>query len=58
MCSEAGRAIGAGDGEGGGGEDDGRVGLEEGLGEELGDVDGGGLEVGVEGAGKKPGSGW
>ena len=38
-----------GHGEGGGGEDDGGVGVEEGGLEELGDVDGGGLEVGVEG---------
>ena len=36
-------------GEGGGGEDDGGVVVEEGGLEELGDVDGGGLEVGVEG---------
>ena len=36
-------------GEGGGGEDDGGVVVEEGGGEEFGDVDGGGLEVGVEG---------
>ena len=41
-------AVRAGDGEGGGGEDDARVSFEERLGEELGDVDGGGLEVGVE----------
>ena len=39
---------GFGYGEGGGGEDDGGVLLEEGGGEELGDVDGGGLQVGME----------
>ena len=39
----------SGDGEGGGGEDDGGVVVEEGGGEEFGDVDGGGLQVGVEG---------
>ena len=38
-------------GEGGGGEDDGGVLVEEGGGEEFGDVDGCGLEVGVEGGG-------
>ena len=43
---EGGFAFGVGDGEGGRGEDDGGVVGEEGLGEELGDVDGCGLEVG------------
>ena len=46
---EAGRAVGVGDGEGGGGEDDAGVVGEEGFGEEGGDVDGRGLEVGGEG---------
>ena len=41
-------------GEGGGGEDDGGVLVEEGGGEEFGDVDGGGLEVGVEGLRSHP----
>ncbi len=46
---EGGLAFGIGDGEGGGGEDDGGVVGEEGFGEEGGDVDGCGLEVGGEG---------
>ena len=46
---EGGLAFGVGDGEGGRGEDDGGVVGEEGLGEELRDVDGCGLQVGGEG---------
>ena len=46
---EAGGAVLAGHGERGGGEDDRAEALKERVGEELGDVDGGGLEVGGEG---------
>ena len=48
-CSKPGFAVGGGYGECGGGKDDGGVVGEEGFGEQGGDVDGCGLEVGGKG---------